>query len=162
MSTRIRPVEPGDLGWIIASHGALYAQEFHFDARFEVDIARKAVALCDRAAPFTRLWIAEVDGEKAGSIAVSQMGKGLAFINFLLVLPGYRGRGIARQLMQQALDHAAGHGLRRVRLETYSCLVGARRLYAAMGFRLAEPVKPLERYGQRFEQEFWALDLSQA
>ena len=64
--------------------------------------------------------------------------------------------------MQQALGHAAGHGLQRVRLETYSCLVGARALYAAMGFRLAAPATPLERYGQRFEQEFWELDLGQA
>ncbi|WDP88530.1 MAG: GNAT family N-acetyltransferase [Desulfobacter sp.] len=159
MSSSIRPMGPGDMGWIISQHGLVYSNEFNFDLSFEVDIAGKAVSLCKKKDPFTRIWIKEVDGEKAGSIAISKLGEGLAFINFLMVLNRYRGRGIARQLMAFALNYAEGNGFERVRLETYSCLKAARRIYSGLGFQMSDPIRKLNKYGQRFDQEFWELAL---
>lgn len=44
----IREIAPGDLGWIISQHGSIYAAEFGFDSDFELNIARKAVVLCEK------------------------------------------------------------------------------------------------------------------
>ncbi|WDD99926.1 GNAT family N-acetyltransferase [Thalassomonas actiniarum] len=155
----IRTVRPGDIGWIISKHGLIYSSEFNFDLGFEVDIARKIVSLIDKKDEFTRLWLKEVDGNKAGSIAVSKGENGIAFINFVLVMDHYRGKGIARELMNCALAHAEQNGFAKVCLETYSCLTSARNLYAQLGFRLSEPVKRLRQYNQNIDQEFWELDL---
>ena len=159
MSDGIRIIKPGDIGWIISQHGLIYSKEFKFDSRFEVDIARKVVALCKKEDGFTRIWIKEVGGVNAGSIAVSKRGKATVFINFLLVINRYRGRGIAQELMNHALGYAKSAGFQKIRLETYSCLTIARKIYATFGFRISGPIKRLNRYGQSFDQEFWELHL---
>ena len=102
---------------------------------------------------------AEAGGERAGSLAISDAGDGTAFLNFVLVLPAFRGRRIGRQLMDMALDHARAHGQRAVRLETYRCLQHARCLYRDCGFRLVDAQPPVARYGQTVTSEFWELSL---
>jgi len=155
----LRPLDIGDLGWLIARHGHLYADEFGFDRQFEVDITRKAVALCDKDDTFTRLWIAHIDGTRVASIAISPIEPGVAFLNFLLVMPDFRGQGLAHTLVAHALSHAEHHAFTRVKLETYSCLQSARRLYTELGFVRIGEGQPMQRYGQSFEQEFWHREL---
>lgn len=156
---QVKPFSPGDIGWIISQHGLLYAREFHFDVHFEIDISRKAVSLFDKDDPFTRIWLKEIDSKRAGSVAISKVDERVAFINFLLVLPAYRKKGIAKELMHFAIQHAETGGFEKVRLETYSCLTNGRKLYADLGFRIADPVRKLSKYGQIFHQEFWELTL---
>ena len=155
----IREKGPGDLGWIISRHGSVYTGEFGFDAGFEVDIAKKAVDLCQKNDKFTRIWIKEEEGKNAGSIAVSARENNTAFINFLLVLEEFRGKGIARELMEHTREHARRNGFTKLRLETYSCLTAARRLYAALGFCITDPVERMEKYGQTFDREFWEMEI---
>ncbi|WP_022664933.1 GNAT family N-acetyltransferase [Desulfospira joergensenii] len=155
----IREKGPGDLGWIISEHGSVYAGEFGFDSGFEVDIAQKAVALCQKDEDFTKIWIKEINGRNAGSIAISEKKKGIAFINFLLVSEEFRGRGIAGELMARAMDHAGRNGYKKLRLETYSCLKTARKIYADLGFHISEPLEEMEKYGRKFDREFWELEL---
>ncbi|GAB1576649.1 GNAT family N-acetyltransferase [Bordetella petrii] len=153
----IRLAQPGDHEWIIAAHGDVYAAEFGFDGRFRDSIADKMQAFLQRSGPFNGVWVGWVAGQRAASIAVSERPGGVAFLNFVLVLPQFRGRGIGRAMMQAALDHARAHGSRQVQLETYSCLVDARALYRRLGFRAMKVVPGQEAFGQTFEQEFWAL-----
>lgn len=159
MKKIIRDSRPGDLGWVISLHGEVYTDEFQFDADFELDIAKKIIALHENSDPFLKLWIAEVNSIRAGSIAVSRLTSETAFINFLLVLPAFRGQGIARILMHQVIDHSRVHGIARLRLETYSCLKEAREFYTKIGFDRVETKKCTEKYGHCFDQEFWETQL---
>ncbi|WP_244172841.1 GNAT family N-acetyltransferase [Bordetella genomosp. 6] len=155
----LRTARQDDLQWIVAAHAQVYAAEFGFDRRFRDGIAAKMAALRRRPSAFDRIWVGWVDDERAASIAVSELPGGIAFLNFVLVLPRYRGRGAGRTLMETALAHARAHGSREVQLETYSCLVDARALYHRLGFRATMVAPGRRAYGQTFDQEFWALAL---
>ncbi len=155
---RIREPEPGDIGWIIASHGEVYAREFGFDASFEFGIANKLAQHFSAADGFNRIWIAEMDGERAGSIAVRPIGDSIAFIHFVLVLERFRGSGIARALLERVVDHATAHERRLLRLETFDCLTDARELYRRSEFELVE-CNALQIFGHARVQEFWERSL---
>ena len=155
----IRDIKPGDLGWIISMHGMIYSQEFKFDTDFEISIATKLVNFYEKKISSDSLWIIEIDGVRAGSIAVSKLSVQIAFINFLLVLNQFRGQGIGRVLMNKAIHHARDHDFSTLQLETYSCLQQARKLYNTLGFRMINSTKNICKFGHVFDQEFWELRL---
>ena len=47
----LRALRPGDLGWVIARHGTLYAQEYGFNQHFEAMVARIAADYVDQLDP---------------------------------------------------------------------------------------------------------------
>ncbi len=159
MIARLRAYRPADPAWVVEQHGRVYSAEHGFDDAFRRSIGDKLRRWLGRADPLKQMWIAECADERAGSIAISDAGDATAFLNFVLVLPGFRGRRIGRQLMDAALDHACRCGQRAVRLETYQCLQHARRLYRDCGFRLVEAQPPVARYGLTLVSEFWQLEL---
>ncbi len=155
MQIELRERIPKDIGWLISMHGALYAAQFNFDTRFEHDIANKVARFFEQRSEFNRVLIAEVDGDRAGSIAVSLRRQQTAFINFLLVVVNCQGSGIARRMMEETIAYSKDYGLKRIRLETYSCLIAARELYKKFGFEMYQSNQNLHMYGQVFDQEFW-------
>ncbi|HEY0150529.1 MAG TPA: GNAT family protein [Longimicrobium sp.] len=56
------------------------------------------------------------------------------------LLPGHRGRGLGRRLMEAAIEAAWGAGLERVELEVFASNARAIALYEKLGF-VAEGVK---------------------
>jgi predicted N-acetyltransferase YhbS len=74
----LREPAPGDLGWLVQRHGALYAQEYGYDETFEGLVAGIVAEYARRSESGTpgvgsarereRAWIAEVDGVRAGCI----------------------------------------------------------------------------------------------
>src|SRR5262249_15158462 len=59
----IRPLRPGDMGWVIERHGAVYFDQFHWDADFEALVARVVADYHSNFKPGREsAWIAEVDG----------------------------------------------------------------------------------------------------
>lgn len=156
----LRSHRSGDMGWIVSRHGALYAEEYGWDERFEAMVAEiSAGFLAHFDGCRERCWIAEQDGERVGSVALVTEAAVTARLRLLLVEPPARGSGLGRRLVAECLGFARQAGFRKIVLSTFNVLVAARRIYEAAGFRLASE-KPQHRFGHDLVEEVWQLDLS--
>ena len=155
----IRPPRAGDVTFTASRQAALYAQEYGWNAHFEILVARIAAEILERFDPEReRCWIAERHGEVVGSIYVVKQSRTTAKLRMLYVEPGARGLGIGRRLVEEALAFSRETGYRRVVLWTHEVLTAARHIYRDLGF-----VKTAEEshadFGKPVVAETWSLDL---
>lgn len=156
----LRDLRPGDIGWVVHRHGALYAQEYGFDATFEALVAKVAADFVEKRDPaWERAWIAEVDGRIAGSVFLARKSKTVAQLRLLYVEPDLRGHGIGRRLVQACMAHARDLGYRRMTLWTNSILTAARAIYQSHGFALTKS-EPYHGFGRDLVGETWDRDLA--
>ncbi|MFC6087329.1 bifunctional helix-turn-helix transcriptional regulator/GNAT family N-acetyltransferase [Sphaerisporangium aureirubrum] len=157
----IRPPRPGDLGWIVHRHGALYAEEHGWDHTMEGLIARIVADYTDGHDPRREAcWIAEVDGRPAGSIlCVRGPDPRTAQLRLLLVEPSARGMGIGSRLVEECLTFARTTGHTRIVLMTVSALDSARRIYQRAGFQLDEEHRDVPAYGTHVDEQWWSRAL---
>jgi DNA-binding MarR family transcriptional regulator/N-acetylglutamate synthase-like GNAT family acetyltransferase len=155
----LRAPAPGDLGWVVARHGALYAAEYGWNTDFEALVARIVADFHDELAPGReRAWIAEVGGRRAGCVFAKRRDDATAQLRLLLVEPWARGLGVGRRLVDTCLDFARAAGYRSILLWTNDVLVAARRIYQAVGFELVEE-EPHHSYGHDLVGQIWRRDL---
>ena len=155
----LRAPRPGDYGWIIQAHGALYAQQYGWDESFEALVARiVADYAADHDPRRDAAWIAEVDGEPAGCVLCLRRKDDVAQLRLLLVEPRARGRGIGARLIEECLRFAQRAGYARITLWTNDVLHEARRLYERAGFELEESA-PHHSFGHDLVEQTWARAL---
>jgi DNA-binding MarR family transcriptional regulator/GNAT superfamily N-acetyltransferase len=163
----IRSPQPGDIGWVVARHGAIYAQEYGWDITFEGLVASIAGRFVERLdARREACWIAERDGQNVGSIFLVQARhdktdkpeRGVAQLRLLLVEPSARGLGIGARLVVECERFARHAGYRRIKLWTQSTLLAARAIYAKAGYRLVGS-EPHKSFGAELVGEVWELVL---
>ena len=164
----LRPHRPGDIGWLVSRHGALYARDYQWDVRFEGVVARIAA---DFVANFDSrreaCWIAERDGVNIGCVCLVQARddtthaaiEGTAQLRLLLVEPSARGMGLGERLVAECQRFAREAGYQRVRLWTDSLLTAARHIYRKAGYQFVSS-EAHSSFGHDHVGEIWELDLS--
>jgi DNA-binding MarR family transcriptional regulator/N-acetylglutamate synthase-like GNAT family acetyltransferase len=133
----LRSLRPGDLGWVVHRHGALYFQQEGYDERFEglvAEIVGEFVKSYD--AERECCWIAEKDGEIAGFVFLVKKSSKVCKLRLLLVEPWARGTGIGRRLIAECVKFGRDAGYKKIMLWTQNDLLPARRLYKEAGFKL--------------------------
>jgi DNA-binding MarR family transcriptional regulator/GNAT superfamily N-acetyltransferase len=155
----LRSHRPGDIGWIVSRHGALYAQEYGWDISFEA-LAAEIAAQFIRSYNASRehCWIAEIGGEPVGSVFLVKASDDVAKLRLLLVERKARGLGVGRALTEQCIRFARQAGYMSITLWTQSILVAARGIYQRAGFRRVKEEKH-HSFGVDLVGETWELKL---
>lgn len=156
----LRTHQPGDMGWIVHRHGAIYAQEYGWNAEFEALVAEIAAQFLRTFNPAReRCWMAERHGAIVGSVMLVRQSDDVAKLRLLLVESSARGLGIGKRLVDECVRFARETGYRTITLWTQANLSAARGIYKAAGFQLvAHSPKPAFGHDD-LVSETWQLTL---
>jgi DNA-binding MarR family transcriptional regulator/GNAT superfamily N-acetyltransferase len=155
----LRDPRPGDFGWVVQQHGELYAREWGYNEEFEALVATIVAKYIDKFEPTReKCWIAEVDGERAGSVFLVRRSATTAQLRLLILTPAARGLGLGARLTDECIAFARATGYRKIVLWTQSHLLTARRIYQTRGFHIVQAERN-DAYGKQLTSETWELKL---
>ena len=155
----IRSHKPGDIKWITNRHGVLYAEEYDWDETFEAMVAEILAQFIRHHDPQKeRIWIAEQDGKRVGSVMIVDSGEQVAQLRLLLVEPKARNKGIGKRLIDECIYFSKKNGYKKIRLWTQSILSAAHHLYENAGFKCIKE-EPHHSFGHDLVGETWELSL---
>jgi len=155
----LRDPQPGDMGWVVQQHGEIYAREYGWNSEFEALVADIVAGYLRNHQPaWERCWIAELDGQRVGSVFVVRKSPTVAQLRMLILTPQARGQGLGALLTDECIAFARSKGYKKMVLWTNSCLGSARDIYARRGFRLVKS-EPYTGFGKDLVGETWELRL---
>jgi putative acetyltransferase len=132
-SPTIVPFESSHAAGVLDVIGAVfreYAMTFEPSA-FDADLTDIHRYYLERGG---RFWVLADGGRVVGTVAVVPTGHLACEVKRLYLLPGYRGRGFGRALMELVLDWATGSGRRTIVAWSDVRLTTAHGVYERMGF----------------------------
>jgi putative acetyltransferase len=102
------------------------------------------------AAPRGGLWLAVAGDVGIGCVALRPLDERTAEVKRMFVDSAWRGRGVARALLEALIAGARERGYATLRLGTLDDMTAAQSLYGSLGFRPIERYRPDELVDTRF------------
>jgi DNA-binding MarR family transcriptional regulator/GNAT superfamily N-acetyltransferase len=158
--TILRPLTPGDVGWIVHRQGLLYHREYGWDWTFEALVARILADFVESFDPAREAaWVADRGGAVLGSgFLMKSDDPTVGKLRLLYVEPQARGEGLGARLVDAVITRAREIGYGAIILWTNDILTAARRIYIAKGFQLIEEA-PHRSFGADLVGQTWRLEL---
>lgn len=153
-------IKLGDIGYIIYLHGFLYGNEFNFTSDFEKYVIKTFYNFLENYSPEKdRIWMAEYNNKIVGCIAIQNQSETEAQLRWFLLDPAFRGLGIGKRLLMDAVDFCKNKKLKNVFLLTTNLQDKALQMYKLAGFELTEATEAQE-WGQTFNIERYDLKIN--
>ena len=158
MDVAITPFQAADADWLIARHGAIYAEEEGFDDSFPVLVGDIVAGFLAAQDPLRQAgWVARRGADRLGTIfCVAEDAKtpDVAKLRLFFVEKSERGSGLAQRMLDTCLGFARTAGYGHIRLWTHQSHVAAGRLYARNGFVLTQS-HPVRSFGVDLIDQIW-------
>jgi len=132
-----------------------YAASLHLDLDFQNFDDEIASLPREYGPPDGCFILAAQDGRFVGCGGVRRHDAAACEMKRLYVVPGARGRGIARLIVDRLIAHARQRGFGLLLLDTLPTMDGAQALYRSLGFAPTAPY----RYNPVPGATFWKLRL---
>lgn len=116
-----------------------YAQGLGIDLQFQQFDQELQVIPTRYGPPQGELWLIQDTDQWVGCAALKQLDEHTCELKRMFVQPAYRGRGLADQLMEQALTTALDLGYQVMKLDSLRRLTPALKLYQRYGFEETTP-----------------------
>lgn len=152
-------IKPGDIGYIIYMHSIIYDQESNFSNEFEAYVIKTFNNFLEKySVDKDRLWMAEYNNKIVGCIAIVHHTEEEAQLRWFLLDPAFRGLGIGKKLLNDALDFCHEKRFKNVFLLTTNRQERALDMYKAVGFELTKSTT-VNQWGVSFDDQRYDLKL---
>ncbi|MCV2487651.1 bifunctional helix-turn-helix transcriptional regulator/GNAT family N-acetyltransferase [Flavobacterium sp. SH_e] len=153
-------ITPGDIGYIIYLHGFIYGNESNFSNDFEKYVIKTFYDFLEKYSPEKdRIWMAEYNNKIVGCVAIVHQPNEEAQLRWFLLDPAFRGLGIGKKLLTDAVDFCREKKFKNAFLLTTSLQDKALQMYKMMGFELTKS-EEVQEWGKTFYEERYDLNLS--
>ncbi len=127
-----------DVDGIAELHRVVYGPEYGLNHAFVARVAEGVREARAAGWPERSGAVRLVDREDrlSGCVALTDEGGGVGRIRWVVLLPELRGCGLGRRLITELVDEARAGEWHTLRLETFSALRAAARIYRDLGFRV--------------------------
>ena len=152
-------INPGDIGYIIYLHGFIYGNESNFSNEFEKYVIKTFYHFLENYSPENdRIWMAEYNNKIVGCIAIQHQPENEAQLRWFLLDPSFRGLGIGKKLLNNAVHFCKEKKFKNVFLLTTSMQDKALEMYKMAGFKLTQSTE-VNQWGKTFRDERYDLKL---
>jgi peptidyl-dipeptidase Dcp len=151
-------LRPGDLGYVIYLHGALYSKEYGYGVQFESYVSKGLYEFFEKYDPKrSRVWVCEHNDRVIGFLLLMDRGEA-AQLRYFIIEPEYRGIGLGAKLLNLYMDFLHECGYKKSYLWTTHELSTAAFLYKRLGFQLTGE-KESTAFGKALKEQRYDLVL---
>jgi peptidyl-dipeptidase Dcp len=148
-------LRPGDLGYVIHLHGSMYAQEYQYGISFETYVARGMYEFYSQYdAEKDNVWICEDEDRIIGFLLCMHRSEQIAQLRFFILLPGYRGMGLGKRLMELFMEYLHAKNYHSCYLWTTNQQATAAFIYKKLGFVMTKEKSSTDFGIQLLEQRY--------